>query len=107
MFQLDWKDPQTLWLNLTNLALGVITLAAILIVAGGVAWELVWKRRRARDLDGLDAEMQTMLQAGSRHIAPVPELGLTMSGWHRGSGAGASVTTPSVFAERPASGDSR
>ena len=39
MFGVNWSDPQTLWLNITNLALGVVTLSAVLIVVGAVGWE--------------------------------------------------------------------
>jgi hypothetical protein len=78
MFGLDWSDPQTLWLNLTNLALGLITLAAVLVVAGGVLRELVTKRQKARELDNLDGELRSMMN-GSAHILAVPELGLTMA----------------------------
>ena len=71
MFHTDWSDPQTLWLNLTNLALGVITLLALAMVGVSVARELLARRRRAREVDGLDAELSHMLH--------VPELGLTMA----------------------------
>ena len=29
MFGIDWGNSQTLWLNLTNLALGIVTLLAL------------------------------------------------------------------------------
>ena len=45
MFGIDWGNSQTLWLNLTNLALGLVTLLGLLVVAGGIAQELVAKRR--------------------------------------------------------------
>ena len=78
MFGANWNDPQTLWLNLTNLALGLVTLTALLVVAGAVAWELVLKRRKAHEFGRMDADMRTML-AGSPHVFGVPELGLTMA----------------------------
>jgi hypothetical protein len=71
MMQVEWKDPQTLWLNLTNLALGVITLLALAIAGVAVAREWIARVRRAREIDGLDAEMSHMLH--------VPELGMTMA----------------------------
>lgn len=40
MFGVNWRDPQTLWLNITNLALGVVILAPIFIVAGAVGISL-------------------------------------------------------------------
>jgi hypothetical protein len=79
MFGVDWSDPQTLWLNLTNLALGLVTVAAIVVVGVGVARELVVRRQRARELNSLDAELNTMLGGASAHVMHVPELGLTMA----------------------------
>jgi hypothetical protein len=71
MFGIDWGNPQTLWLNLTNLALGVVTLLAFAILAFAIAQELLARRKKARQLAGMDTEMRHMLQ--------VPELGLTMA----------------------------
>jgi len=71
MFHTDWSDPQTLWLNLTNMALGVITLLALAIVGVSIARELLARRRRMREVDGLESELSHMLH--------VPELGLTMA----------------------------
>lgn len=64
------SDPQTLWLNLTNIGLGVITLASVLVAAGGVTRELMIRRLRMHEAGRLDDEMHTLL---------VPELGLTMA----------------------------
>jgi hypothetical protein len=71
MFGIDWGNSQTLWLNLTNLALGIVTLLALVVVGFGVAQEVLAKRRRARELAGMDEEV--------RHLLHVPELGLTMA----------------------------
>ena len=71
MFGIDWGNSQTLWLNLTNLALGIVTLLALFVVGFGVAQEVLAKRRRARELAGMDEEV--------RHLLHVPELGLTMA----------------------------
>jgi hypothetical protein len=76
MFGVNWSDPQTLWLNLTNLALGVVTLAAVLVLVCGVGRELVLRRRKA---NALDAEMRAMLRDEPGHIMSVPGLGLTMA----------------------------
>jgi len=77
MFGTNWSDPQTLWLNVTNLALGLVTLLAVLVLVGGIAWELVERRRKAHQLEGLDAEMLRLVS--SPHVLPVPGLGLTMA----------------------------
>ena len=79
MFGLDWSDPQTLWLNITNLALGLVTLAAIFVVGFAVARELVLQRRKAHEFNSLEAELNTMLGGASAHVMHVPELGLTMA----------------------------
>jgi hypothetical protein len=79
MFGVNWNDPQTLWLNVTNLALGVVILAAVLMVAGAVGWELVFKHRRVRQTADIDAELHSMFDAASPHILQVPGLGLTMA----------------------------
>lgn len=71
MFGIDWNNPQTLWLNLTNLALGVVTLLAVLVVVGAVGWEFVVRRRRGHAMSGINE--------GSPYSLPVPGLGLTMA----------------------------
>jgi hypothetical protein len=67
------------WLQVMNLALVAVTLLAVLVVTGAVAWELLARRvRKARETDNLDAEMWAMLHAES-HTLSVPGLGLTMA----------------------------
>jgi hypothetical protein len=78
MFGVNWSDPQTLWLNVTNLALGIVILAAVLVVVGAIGWELAFNHRRARQTANLDAELRTIFDA-SPHILEVPGLGLTMA----------------------------
>jgi|PlaIllAssembly_1097288.scaffolds.fasta_scaffold640067_2 hypothetical protein len=59
--------PDTFWLDFTNIALGLVTLACVLAIAGGVAQELLvrWRRRAAASADD--------------HAFATPELGLTMA----------------------------
>jgi hypothetical protein len=71
----DW----VLWLNITNIALGVIVVLALLLVAYGVIWELVIRHKKQGGLHDLDAEMNTMLRGELSHTLAVPELGLTMA----------------------------
>jgi hypothetical protein len=54
-------DTQTFWINLTNIALAVVTLLAVLAVLGGVAHELIsrWKKRRAIFAE-LDADLRCL-----------------------------------------------
>ncbi len=59
MFGVDWNDPQALWLNLTNLALGIATLAALGVFTYGLLGDLVTLRKRSRVMDKLGDEMRT------------------------------------------------
>lgn len=74
----------TFWLNMTNLALGIITILALLLVFGAVGWDLLVRTlhkvhapKSAYPSD-IDAELQAMLHGGS-HSLSVPGLGLTMA----------------------------
>lgn len=61
-------DSEILWFNLTNVGLGLATLAAIAVLAWAVVRELAERaksRVATRDLDP--------------HAAFIPELGLTMA----------------------------
>jgi len=67
------------WLNMTNFALGAITFLAVLVVFGAIGWELIGRRvRRAHENKNMDAELKTILGAGSDSRF-VPGLGLTMA----------------------------
>lgn len=58
--------PDTFWLNFTNIALGLVTLACVLAIVTGVVHELSGRRRRqAAEADD--------------HAFASPELGLTMA----------------------------
>jgi len=69
----------TFWLNMMNMALGVITVLAVVVVLGAVGWELLTRRaRKASQIHSLNADLRAMLHAGS-HTLSVPGLGLTMA----------------------------
>jgi hypothetical protein len=71
----------TLWLNITNFALGIVTLIALLVVFFAVGWDLLVRkvgRAPEVDLQHADADLRALLGAGS-HSFSVPELGLTMA----------------------------
>ena len=69
MFGLDLGDPETLWLNITNIALGVVTAVCFAVVIWGAAVEVLararrrWARRMGED----------------EHVFAVPGLGTTMA----------------------------
>ena len=61
----DWSDPNTYWLNLTDIVLGLVTLACIVIVGVAVGREVL-------------ARFAVRVRADT-HALAVPELGLTMA----------------------------
>jgi hypothetical protein len=75
MSNYDW----VFWLNVTNIALGVVVILAVMVVAYGVAWELVIRHKKRRGLRDMDGEMQATLRDEFAHTMHVPELGLTMA----------------------------
>jgi hypothetical protein len=78
----------TFWLNMTNFALGIVTVLAAVVVAGAVSWDLffMWLRKaRTGDVaDIRDVNMQRLMAEvragwGDAHSLSVPGLGLTMA----------------------------
>lgn len=78
----------TFWFNLTNFALGMITVLAVLVVIGAVGWDLfgLWIHKarksdaadvRSINMDRLLAEVRANWK--DSHSLNVPELGLTMA----------------------------
>ena len=70
----------TMWLNITNFALGIVTLIALLVVFSAVGWDLLVRkvgRTPEIDLRHIDADLKALLQGS--HSFSVPELGLTMA----------------------------
>ncbi len=80
MFGVDWNDPQTLWLNVTNFALGIATLAALGAFTYGLLGDLVTLRKRSKVTDKLGDDLRQFAGAGTgAHLMPVQGLGLTMA----------------------------
>jgi hypothetical protein len=71
-----------MWLNITNFALGLVTLVALVIVFFAVGWDLLVRKvshaPESIDLRNIDEDLRALLHAGS-HSLSVPELGLTMA----------------------------
>jgi hypothetical protein len=63
------NGPDTFWLNFTNIALGLVTLACVLAILAGVVHELADRRRTAHK----------RAAAADDHAFVSPELGLTMA----------------------------
>jgi uncharacterized membrane protein len=66
------------WLQMTNLAMGVIILLAVIPVFGSVVWEVAKRARKAHESKHLESDLRTLF-APDVHTLSVPELGLTMA----------------------------
>ena len=74
------SDPSTYWLNLTNIALGIVTLICCLAVGFGVVQEIMARRKKEAALCKLDHEVTDLVNAyGDGHAFHVPQLGVTMA----------------------------
>jgi len=73
------NDDWVFWLNLTNIALGLVVVLAVSITAYGVVRELVSRRRKHRSLTNLDEELDVMMHGEFAHGLPVQGLGMTMA----------------------------
>jgi hypothetical protein len=74
------NDPSTLWLTITNIALGAVTLICIVAVGIGVLQELAARARKRAALSKLDAEVSDLVASFSDgHAFDSPTLGLTMA----------------------------
>ncbi len=71
MFTLNWSDPQTFWLNVTNWVLLIVTGVCLAIVAYAAVRELL-KRLHARIPIGVRESFDP-------HMAALPDLGITMA----------------------------
>jgi len=78
----------TMWLYITNFALGIVTLLAVVVVAGAVSWDLffMWLRKAHKGdvADIQSVNMQRLMAEvregwGDAHSFSVPGLGLTMA----------------------------
>lgn len=73
----------TFWLNMTNFALGIVTVLALVVVLGAVSWDLLVRKVRqprevgSMDLNKFDEDLRAMLRGS--HSLTVPGLGLTMA----------------------------
>ena len=65
----DWTDPETFWLNVTNALLGLVTIAALALFIGALFID-VWEKVRQRALAWF---------GGEPHAMVVPGLGATMA----------------------------
>jgi len=73
------NDDWVFWLNLTNIALGLVVVLAVLVTAYGLVWELASRLKKHRSLTKLDEELKVMMQGEFAHGLPVQGLGMTMA----------------------------
>ena len=73
------SDPSTLWLTITNAALGVVVLICCGAVAFGIVQELAARRRKRASMSQLDREVSDLVSAYDGHAFNVPGLGVTMA----------------------------
>ncbi len=80
MFGVNWSDPQTWWLNVTNAALGLVVIICLGAVAFGVFQEVTARLRRRAAVRDLDREVRELAASyGGGHALHVPGLGVTMA----------------------------
>lgn len=65
----NFSDPETLWLNVTNIALGAVTLVCLIVLGRAIILEVVARARKRSVAIAEDAG----------HSLFVSELGLTMA----------------------------
>jgi hypothetical protein len=74
------NDPSTLWLTVTNIALGVVTLICVGAVAIGIVQELAARAKKRAALSKLDKEVSDLVASYSDgHAFDIPSLGMTMA----------------------------
>lgn len=74
------SDPSTLWLTITNAALGVVVLICCFAVGIGVFQEVMAKRKKAGAMSKIDREVSDLVASfGDGHAFHLPTLGVTMA----------------------------
>lgn len=77
MSLLNWSDPETHWLIVTNIILGLVVALCVVIMAAGIVYEIVARIRKRRRIEAeIDRDMQMF---NDDHAFNVPGLGITMA----------------------------
>jgi hypothetical protein len=77
VFGWNSSDPQTQWLTITNIVLGIIVAISLIVMMGGIAHEIVSRVRRRRRYE---AEIERdMRELADTHAFHVPGVGVTMA----------------------------
>jgi hypothetical protein len=74
---LNWSDPDSIWLNITNIVLGVVVVLCAAVMLGGIAHEFISRARKRRRIDAeLDRDMRLL---NDDRAFDSPNLGITMA----------------------------
>jgi hypothetical protein len=79
MFGVNWSDSQTLWLNIINLSLGLVTLVCIAAIGYGVFQDVRERSRKRASARSMDREVGVLGSRFGDHAFNMPGLGLTMA----------------------------
>lgn len=79
MFGVNWGDFQTLWLNIINLSLGLVTVVCCAAIGYGVFQDLRERARKRAVGQVSDREVSTLVKGFDGHVFNMPGLGLTMA----------------------------
>jgi|GEM_PF-422557 len=79
MFGVNWSDSQTLWLNIVNFSLGLVTLVCIAAIGYGVLRDLRDKARKRAVGRVTDREVTELVSGLGGHAFNMPGLGVTMA----------------------------
>ena len=74
---LNWSDPDTVWLTITNIVLGAVAALCVVVMAGGIIHEAIARIRKRRRIEAeIDRDMQMFNDERAFHS---PGLGITMA----------------------------
>ena len=79
MFGVSWSDPQTMWLNIINLSLGIVTLVCIAAIGYGVFQDVRERARKRAIARTMDREAGGVVNSLGDHAFDMPGLGFTMA----------------------------
>jgi len=79
MFGLNWSDPQTLWLNIINLSLGLVTVVCIAASGYGVLQDVRERARKRASDRAIERAAMNVVSGLGGHAFDMPGLGLTMA----------------------------
>jgi hypothetical protein len=79
MFGLNWSDPQTLWLNIINLSLGLVTVVCIAAIGYGVLQDVRERARKRASDRAIERAAMNVVSGLGGHAFDMPGLGLTMA----------------------------